>query len=167
MFGIEHDFLAALLEEGNRLPDHAQVFVERGAQDRRGVVIPGFAKDRHRGRVGTEQGGELLVVLGPGADLAGAAKSDDAGIPERDLAEAVEEFQVFRVRSGIAGFDVGDAQLIKLPYDLELVFHREGDALRLRAVSQGGVVGEYLIHGLLLCREFCVPAGTRLSRGEA
>ena len=51
----------------------------------------------------------------------------------------IEESGVDRVRAGIAGFDVVDAEGIETLRDEQLVFHREVYAKGLRTIAERGV----------------------------
>src|SRR5690606_16261453 len=75
-----------------------------------------------------------------------AAEGDDLRVPQLEGGHAREEFHVLGVGARIAGFDVADAELVEPAHDLELVLDRERDALGLRAVAEGGIVGENLFH---------------------
>src|SRR5262249_31088577 len=50
-----------------------------------------------------------------------------------------EELGIGRIGAGIAAFHVVDAEIVEQRGDLELVLHREVDAVHLRAVAQRGV----------------------------
>jgi hypothetical protein len=128
-------------EEADRVGDHGQVLLRRGAQ--RLVHVPqvglGDQAD-HRGlRVPQRQ--HLRVGRGPGAGLAGGPERDQLRVPELQLgAGPGEELGVLGQRAGPAALDEAHAELVEQPRDGELVADREGHALALGTVAQRGVV---------------------------
>jgi len=90
---------------------------------------------------------DVVVILDTDADLTRAAKGNDFAVHELELAHALEEFEVFRVRAGVARLDITYAQRIELFHDLELVFDRVRNTLSLCAIAQGRVVSVDSGHG--------------------
>ena len=80
MFGIVNDLLPLLLEEGQRLTNHCQVFVERGTDDVRDVKIPALAKDDNDRRIGKQQGLDVAVLLYLDVAPSRAAESRQFGV---------------------------------------------------------------------------------------
>ncbi len=81
VLGVEHHFLAVLLEVAHRVADHAQVLVERRAQDFQHLVVPALAEDGDGGGAGLEQRLDVGIVGDALADLARRAEGDDARVP--------------------------------------------------------------------------------------
>ena len=128
-------------QEADGVGDHGEVLLRGGAQ--RLVHVPqvglGDQAD-HRG-LRVPQREHLRVGGGPGAGLAGRAEGDQLRVPQRQLgAGAGEELGVLGQRARPAALDEADAELVEQPGHRELVADREGHALALRAVAQGGVV---------------------------
>jgi hypothetical protein len=69
------------------------------------------------------------------------------GVGKPQVRGAGEEFQVFRIGTGIAGLDIAHAEVIEPLNDLQLVLDGIGNTLRLGAVAQRGVVDENPGHG--------------------
>ena len=140
VLGVEHHFLAVLLQVAHGVADHGQVFFQRGAQDLQRLVVPALAEDGDGGGAGLEQRLHVGVVGDADADLARGAEGDDAGVGELQGRGAGEELEILRIRAGIAGLDVADAERVEPLDDLDLVVDRIGNALRLGAVAERGVV---------------------------
>ncbi len=59
---------------------------------------------------------------------------------QRNRLDHPEELNIFRVRAGPSAFNKMHAETVQLLRDQHLVFGRETDIFRLRAVTQGGVI---------------------------
>jgi hypothetical protein len=131
-----------LLEVGDRIGDHPDVLFERGRQDPLDVQPPALAEDGDYRRVCLQESLERLV-RGDRVGPAGGAEGGQLRVGESEVAGPSEELGVLGVGAGPAALDVIDAELVELAGDPELVLEGEGDALALRAVTQGGVVDGY------------------------
>ena len=99
--------------------------------------LPKMVDDR---RAGLDEGLQIRILLGADAGAAGRPEGADLRRLEHGALDALEEAQVLRVRAGPAALDVVDAHGVEPMGDPDLVLHREGDALALAAVAEGGVV---------------------------
>src|SRR5207302_562966 len=81
----------------------------------------------------------VVVVDGRGF-FARRAEGCEAGVLELLLLGLREKFDVLRIRSGPAAFDVMNPERVELLGDAELVRDREIDAFALRTVTQGRIV---------------------------
>ena len=150
MLGVVHHFPSTLLEVADGVSDHAQVLVEGGAQDVGDLIVPALAEygDGRCSRLQQRQHVAVTSHIGP--HLARAAEGDDARMLKPECLDALEELQILRIRARVAGLDVIDAERIESLDNLDLVFHRVGDALRLGAVSQCGIVNGNPVHAGIL-----------------
>jgi hypothetical protein len=140
MLGVVDDLLEVLEEVRDRVSDHRHVLLERGAERRGHVEVPGLAEDGDDGRARLHQRLDVAVVLRPHPGPPGGAERRDLGGLEHRVLHALEEAQVLRVGAGPAALDVVDAERVEALGDAHLVLHREGHALALGAVAEGGVV---------------------------
>ena len=137
MLGIEHHFHAAPPGLGHAVLDHAQVLVERGAeqQDLTGRALADQGDDLG---LGLEQGGQPRIVGGAAARPPGHPERRELGVLE--LRGLLEKTVVGRIGARPAALDVVDPELVEHEGDRDLVGDREVDALGLAAVAQGRVV---------------------------
>jgi len=139
--------LAALLDHvADRVADDAEVLFQGGVQHLGDVAVPALAHHRHHGRAAIHQGADVGVVLGLGAGAAGHAEGDHLGVAQRQLAHLLEIGGVAGVGPRPAALDIINAELVQLGGDVELVVHREGDALALRAIAQCGIIDLDMCH---------------------
>ena len=146
MLRVIHHLFALLLEVANRVADHAQVLIQRGAQDVGNLIIPTLAKDGDGGCAGLQQRQYIAVAGCIDAHLARTAKGNQARVLQLECFDALEKLQIFWIGAGIAGLDEINPKSIQSLDDLDLVLHRIGNALRLGAVPQGGVVNGNPFH---------------------
>ena len=141
VLGVEEHLLPLLAEVGDRVADHREVLLERGAQRELDVAVVRLGDQRHDAGAGVAQRGHQRVV--------GRGDPGPAGGPERReprvaqvelLARPAEELGVLGVGARPAALDVAHAEVVEVPGDGELVGDGEGEPLLLRAVAQGRVV---------------------------
>ena len=136
---VNHGF-PVVLEEADRVADHADVLVGFGAQHLGDVQQPRLAHDGdHRG-LGIQQHADLLVILDRHALAAGEAEAGDAGVLPLAARGLLEELQVLRIGTRPAALDVMNPELIEPLRDPQLVGEREIDALALGTIPERGVV---------------------------
>ena len=80
MFGVVDDDFAVVFEKLDRVADHREIFIRRGAEHFRDVQQPGFADDRDHRRFGFEQLAHQLVFFHGDALAAGHAEGGDFGV---------------------------------------------------------------------------------------
>lgn len=148
MFSVVDDLPAILHEMADGVADHGEVFLGRGAQNLGDVEEPGFAKDGDDGRAGIEEHLDLGVVGHGGVGAACGAEGGELGVGQFQAAGFVKKLLVARVGAGPAALDVVHAKGVELFDEAQLGGHAEGNALALRAVAQGGVIGEDEVGGV-------------------
>ena len=140
MLGIEHHAEAVAAEVLDRVGDHGDALFERRGERLGDVVVPRLADDAHGGRAGANEVRERRVVVDLALDPAGRAERDEGRGGELQLGRGpAEELFVLRVRARPAALDPGDAQVVELLGDAQLVVDGERDAFELRAVTEGRV----------------------------
>ena len=140
VLGVEHHAEAVAAQVLDRVGDHGDALVEGRSECLGDVVVPRLADDAHRGRAGRDEVRERRVVVDLPLDPAGRAERDEGRGGELQLGHGpTEELFVLRVRAGPATLDPGDAEVVELLGDAQLVVDGEGDALELRAVTEGRV----------------------------
>ena len=77
------------------------------------MEIPALAENDDDRRIGEQQRLHVAVLIDLDVAPAGGAKRRQFCVLELDAAGAGKKLQVFRVRSGIPGFDVVDAVLVE------------------------------------------------------
>ncbi len=140
MLGVVDHLAAAVDDEADRVRDHVEVLLRRGAEHLDDVEQPALAEDRHDRRLGRDQLAQVRVVLGPVRAVARRAEGRQLRALPADVARSLEELDVLRVRAGPAALDVGHPELVEHPRDAQLVGERQRDVLALRAVAERGVV---------------------------
>ena len=133
MLAIEDGFAASLTHIGDGILDALDIFIERAAERDVHMVIPSLGDESDRVRLGVEQQRDAGIVGGRTPCPLGHAESCEFRL---DLGARGEEFRVERIGAGIAAFHIINAELIEQRRDLALVFKREIDTGRLRAVAQ-------------------------------
>ena len=140
VLGVVHHGLPVVLEEADRVADHAEVLVGLGAEHLGDMEQPRLAHDGdHRG-LGIEQHADLLIVLDRHALAAGEAEAGDAGVLPLAACGLLEELEVLRIGAWPAALDGVDPELIEPLSDPQLVGEREIDALALGTIPERGVV---------------------------
>src|SRR5215207_2340114 len=128
-------------QEAHGVGHHRQVLLRRGAQRLPHVPQVGLGDQADDRGLRVPQRQHLRVGRRARPGLAGGAERDQLCVPHRQLGPGPgEELGVLRQRAGPAALDESDTELVEQPRDGELVGDREGHALTLRAVAQGGVV---------------------------
>ena len=140
VLGVVDHLAPGRAQERDRLFDHLQVLVERGAHHLGHVQRRSLADDGAGRGAGEQQGLQVLVVFGAAARAAGHTEGGELGVLPGAVAPALEELEVLGVGAWPAAFDVRDAKAVQPVGDAELVLERVGNALTLRAVAQSGVV---------------------------
>ena len=140
VLGIEEDGLAEVAEVTDGVGDHGEVFLVAGLEDALDLVLAGLADEGHAGGLGGDHALDVGVGFAGEPGAAGAAESAHPGLRELDLLEPLEVGGVAGVGAGEAALDPLDAELVELLGDAHLIGDREGDALHLGAVAEGGVV---------------------------
>src|SRR6059058_476829 len=150
MLGVEHHLLRTRTEEGDRVGDHLQVFVERRRERVGHLEVPRLADDRRDGRARVQERLHVGVRLGGAARTAGHAERRELRVLERHVLHPAEEAQVLGIGARPASLDVVDAERVEPRRQADLVLHREGHSLALRPVPEGRVIDpDQLAHGLL------------------
>ena len=165
VLGVVEHLAAVLLQVGDRISDHGEVFLESDLEDLGDVERPGLADDGDDGRLRIEEHFDLGIVLDLHFAATGHAKGGDLGVFPGALGGFLKEGRVFRVRTGPAAFDVVDAKAVEFLGDADLVERAEGDAGALRAVAQGGVVDGNRSHEWKRKRVNAGQARVRETRG--
>ena len=146
VLGVEEDPLALLPQVAHRVGDHRQVLVERGPQGQLDVAVVALGDQRHDRGARLAERGDLRVVGGVDARLAGRAERGERGVAQVELGlRAAEELGVLRNRARPAALDEPDAETVQVPGDHQLVGNRQVQALLLGAVAEGGVVDVKLV----------------------
>ncbi len=140
VLGVEQHALSLRHEEGDRVADHREVLLWRGAHDLLHVQKRGLADQGAGGREAVGEHAQPLVLLGAALAAAGHAEGDDLGGVELLLGEQLEQLALLGVRGGEAGLDHVDAQGIERVHHAQLLLRGERHAAAAHAVAQGGVV---------------------------
>ena len=140
VLGIVQHLATVLLQVGNGVGDHREVFLQGDLEDLGDVQGPGLAHDGDGRRLRIEQHLHLGVFFDLHLATAGHAEGGDFGRFPGPFGGLLEEGGVLGVGTGPAAFDVMNTKLIQPFSDADLVERAEGDAGALGAVAQGGVV---------------------------
>ena len=140
VLGVVDDLAAELLEAGHAVADHPEVLVASGFEDLLDVQGRGLPHQRDDRRVRVHQRADVGIVLAEQARAAGAAEGGHLGLCQREVPEPPEELGVLGVGAGPAALDPGDPEPVERAGDLDLVVHRQGEALALGAVAERRVV---------------------------
>ncbi len=139
VFGVIDHFLAVLVKVRDRLGNQLEIFVERNPQRAFHVQVPRLTENRRHRSAGFHQRPHVAILRHAVLGETGRAKRRQPGVFQMQIARALEELLVFRVRSRPAAFDVIDAQLVQFLCDDQLVVHRKGNRFPLRPIAQRGV----------------------------
>ena len=141
VLGVEEDPLPLGGQVGDGVTHHREVLLQRGAQRQLDVAVVGLGDQRHHRGARVAQRGHQRVVGGLHAGAAGGAERGQLGVLQVELlARAAEELGVLGVGAGPAALDEAHPELVDRSRDVQLVLHREVEALLLGAVAQRGVV---------------------------
>src|SRR5258706_5903687 len=146
MLGVIDDALTIGFEIRNRLFDDSQIIFVCGEQYFLYVKSPRFAEDSADGCIRVNERFDVGIVFGSTFDAAGRAKRGNQCILPLRIAGALEEFNIFRIRTGPAALDEGYAEFIQFLCDADLVITRKCEAFRLRPIAESGVVYLDLLH---------------------
>jgi len=151
MLGVVDHLAARVLEVGQRVPDHGEIFLAAHAQDLVHMQIPALAEDGDHGTTRLQQTGQSGIVgCGPAGSARGTEASDPGLLPF-DLPGPAEEFHVQLVGGiGPAAFDVPDPEPVQELRDRKLVFQGKGQASGLVSIAQSGVEKLH-VHRFLVC----------------
>ncbi len=168
VLGVVDQLAAGAERQPNRVGDHRQVLLRRGAQDVADVEQPALAEDRDDRRLGGDQRREVRVRLGAVAAMAGRTECRQAGVLPGDRFGGLEEIHVLGVGARPAALDVGEPERVEPAGDLDLVRERDDQAFALRPVAKRRVVEDYP----LLIRRPCgdraeIEQCARLEGGDA
>src|SRR5205823_12242704 len=136
MLAVEQHLAVLAHGRAYAVADRSEILLRARLERDPHVVIPGLRHEADGVRLGVEQRREAGIVRG---GAAGAARHAEGGEGRAQSALVGEQLRVGRVRAGIAGLDIVDAELVQHPRDGELVVEGEIDAVGLRAVAQRGV----------------------------
>jgi len=100
------------------------------------VKIPALAKNDDDRRVGEQQGLHITVLFDLDVSPPGTAEGGQPGVLQANGSGPREEFEILRIRSGIAGFDIVDAMIVQNLEQFQLILDREGNSLGLGAIAQ-------------------------------
>ena len=137
VLGVEEHPTPVAAQERDRVGHHGDGLVEIGAQGIGHMAVPALGHDADRRGLDADQPGERLVVgrLHPGA--AGRAEGHQGGRAEGELLRgALEELVVLRVGPRPPALDEGDAEVVELLGDAQLVVDRKRQAFLLATVAQ-------------------------------
>ena len=149
MLGVVDHFLAVLLQVAHGIGDHRQVFLRRRLEHLLDVQQPALAEDRRHRRARLQDRRQARVLRRRHARAPRAAERRQLGVLQRHRAHRLEELHVLRVRRREAAFEIVDPEFVQAPGDADLGRHREIDAFALRAVAQGRIVDDDLVHAVL------------------
>ena len=141
VFGVEQHLHARVPQELDRVTDHRDAFIERGAQRLGDVVVPALPDDAHTPDIRVDEVAQGVVAVDLALDPTRRTERDQRAGVQRELRRhTTEELVVLGIRTRPPGLDVVHAQPVELLGDPELVLDGERDALELRAVPQRRVV---------------------------
>ena len=140
VLGVVDRLAPAVGDEADRVRDHVEVLLRRGAEDLGHVEQPRLAEDRHDRRLGRDQLAQVGVLRGRVGAMSRRAERRELGRLPAHRPGRGEELDVLGVGARPAALDVGHAVLVEHPRDAQLVGQRERDVLALGAVAQGRVV---------------------------
>ncbi len=145
VLGIEQHLHPGVAQELDRVADHRDALVERGAQCFGHVVVPRLADDANGTDVRLDQMAQRVVAVDLALHPPGRPERDEGARLELQLVgHPAEQLVVLGVRTGPARLDVVHAEPVELLRDPQLVLDRERDALQLRPVPERGVVYLYV-----------------------
>ncbi len=131
MLAVEQRLAARCHDRFHQLLDAGKIFLRRDAERHVHMEVPGLAHEADRIRVGGKERLEPGIVGDRAARPLGHAEGGDLGVEGARLGE---QLRVGRVRAGIAGLDIVEAERIELLGDEPFVLEREVDAMGLGAV---------------------------------
>src|SRR5262249_49905959 len=140
MLSVEDDGVDAALQKRHAVVNDLEVLLLRDAQVVAHVQFPRLPENRDHRRLRPQQHREVVVVAGLDVGPPGGAEGTDAGLFQVQAFHRLEEGFIARIRSRPAALDVTDAEVIQTLRDAYLVLYREGDILRLRPITQRGVI---------------------------
>ena len=100
------------------------------------MIVPGFCHEADGVRLRGQQRHQSRIVR---SRPSGTPRHAEGGEPRPHRPSLGKKARIGRVGTGVAGFDIIDAELIEHTRDGELVSQREVDAIGLRTVAQCGV----------------------------
>ncbi len=137
MLAVEHHFAAGLLRRLHAVTDRGKIFLVGGLERHAHLIGRRLRDKTDRVRFGFQERRQTRIVRGRAAGTPRHAERREAGVVELRL--RCKEFGIGGIGTGIAAFDVVDAEFVEHPGDKLLVMQREIDAVGLRAVAQSGV----------------------------
>ena len=121
VLGVVDDLPPGRSQMRDRIADHRQVLLRRGAEHLGHVEEPALAEDRGDRRLRRHQRPDVRILLGPIGTMARRAERGQPGMPERHSAGGREELLVLRIGAGPAALDVRESSLVEPSGDLQLV----------------------------------------------
>ena len=146
MFCIIDNHPVMLLQIGNRIMDHLQVFVKRRFQYLLDMKIPCFTKNSYNRRFRFQKRNNIMILRYIGIGSSGTAKSRHFRLTQIDLSNCLKKLDILRIRSWPSTFHIMNTQIIKLLSNHNLVSTGKGNPLPLRPISESSVVYLYLFH---------------------
>ena len=140
MLGIVENLPPLLLQIGDALPDHRQIFGMGNPEHLVDLKLPTLAKDRDDGCLRLEKLGDLGILGNLDAGTTGASKSGELGLPKIELPGLGKEGKILGIGTGPPSLDDIHAEGCQLFGDTDLIEQAERDPLTLRSITQGGVV---------------------------
>ena len=140
MLGVEQHALAGAHEERDRVADHAQVLLARGAYDLLDVQHRCLAHERAHRREALGQHAQSLVAVGVDAAATRHAERDHLRGVQVLLGEQLEQSLLLGVGRRKAGLDHVHAERVQGLHHAQLLLGCEAHAASPHAVAQGRVV---------------------------
>ena len=141
MLGVDEDAPPLCAQEGHRVADHREVFLERGAQGELDVPGVRLGHEGDDGGTGVDERAHEGVVGSSPVCTPGRAEGRKRRVLELELPLGPgEELGVLGVGPRPATLDESHPEVVDLPCDRELVRDGEVEPLLLGTVAQGGVV---------------------------
>jgi hypothetical protein len=140
VLGVVDDPLTGADKEGDRGGDHPQVLLAVDLDELLEVQRPGLADDRADRRNALRQLDQRGIALSFHVAAVRHPERCQHGVVQAFVGHQLEELSVLWIRAGEAGLDQVDSELVEPVGDAHLLLGREGHALSLHAVAQGGVV---------------------------
>jgi hypothetical protein len=146
VLAIEQDLAALGLGGAHAVADRRKVLLQRRLERDTHVIVPRLGDEADGVGLGVEQRAEAGIVR---RRAAGATRHPERRERRVELAMFGEQLRVGRIGARIAPLDIVHAEIVQQRDDDDLVVQSEVDAIRLRAVAQGGVeqIKPFACHG--------------------
>ena len=140
MLGVEQHSLAGLHQKRDRVGDHLQVLLARGAHDLLHVQHRGLADERAGGSEAVGKDAQPLVRIRGHPSPASHAEGHGHGDLQLLPGEQLEQLALLGIGGGKADLDHVHAERVERVHHAQLLLGREAEAAPAHAVAQGGVV---------------------------